>query len=283
MPTFTEPASRLTGEIMLVAPVGLKVTAIVLGVALTGFSVFASIASLPQEAAVTGWMTSSSGLIRLTAPRGGTLASVLVAEGAAVRPRQPIAVLSLAPRTLDGDSYHAVATSLDQQRLASGDLARVELASLAAEQDRLRRRRDTLQQDLGETQRRIDLQSQRLEIARNNAARAEELNKQGYLTLGDLSARKTAALELEQGLSSLKSAKLAIGRDLDETATRIETLGLDERGKRAQAAIDLAGISERAAASVAQSQEVVATDVPGTVEVLSSKTGQVLQRGRRAS
>lgn len=118
-----------------------------------------------------------------------------------------------------GDSLAALSRSLDAQSTAAGSRAAAQ-ATLAAERHQLIDRRAGLGRELAEARRNIELQEERLALARAEVARAETIAAQDFLPRRELEARRSMEQAVQQEASTLASrsrgsvAMIALGSEL---------------------------------------------------------------------
>lgn len=270
---------RLAGEVVLASSVSSRVLAgLLIAVVLAG-ATFAATASYARKETVSGWLTPSAGMIRLTARQGGTISTVHVEEGQMVVLGQPIATLTLSSALENGDSFAALSQSLEAQGSAAQARATAALATLAAEQRQLADRRAGLSRELAETRRRIGFQDQRLELARAEVTRAETIAAQGFLPRRELEARRSAQLSVEQEASELSAQALSYEREIGEVNARLSAIPIDVQAARADAASTRAGLDQQVTQTEAQATYIVVATVAGRVAALPVDVGQTVAAG----
>lgn len=270
---------RLAGEVVLASSLSTKALAgLAVGIVLGGGD-FAATASYARKETVAGWLTPSAGLIRLNARQGGVVEALHVREGQAVAAGRPIATLRLSSALEAGDSFATLSQSLDAQADAATARAGAARATLDAERRQLTARRAALTRELVETERRADLQSQRVELANAEVARAETIAAQGFLPRRELEARRSAALLAEQEASSLSAGTLTYRREIGEVTARLSAIPIDLRAAEAEAASVRAGFDQQRTQTEAQGRYVVVATVAGRVAALPVDAGQTVAPG----
>lgn len=270
---------RLAGEVVLASSLSSRILAC-LAVAIVVISIlFAATASYARKETVVGWLTPSEGLIRLAARQGGVVSELHVVEGQIVAPGQVVATVTLSQALKNGDSFDALTRSLEAQHAAAASRAETAVSALDAEMRQLGARRDTLNRELGEARRRIDLQHQRIELARAELVRAEAIAAQGFLPRRELEARHNALLAVEQQGSELAALALSFQREIGEVQARLAAIPIDRRAAAAEAASTRAGLEQQSTQTEAQSAYRVVATVAGRVAALPLDRGQSAQPG----
>ncbi|WP_339873070.1 HlyD family efflux transporter periplasmic adaptor subunit [uncultured Brevundimonas sp.] len=270
---------RLAGEVILATSISSRVLAGLMVAVVLGGATFASTASYARKETVAGWLTPRAGMIRLTARQGGVVTAIHVREGDVVDVGQPVATLTLSSALEAGDSFVALSESLAAQGTAARARAAANQASLRAEQRQMVERRAALQRELAETRHRIDLQAQRLALARAEVTRAETIAAQGFLPRRELEARRSAALAVEQQASELSAQALTYQREIGEVSARLAAIPIDLRAASAEAASVRAGLDQQATQTEAQATYIVVATVAGRIAALPVDTGQTVAPG----
>ncbi|WAC60111.1 HlyD family secretion protein [Brevundimonas sp. SL130] len=276
---ITHATRRLAGEVILASSVSSRVLAGLMFAVMLGSATFAATASYARKETVVGWLTPQAGMIRLAARQGGIVSNVYVREGDRVVVGQPIATLTLSSALEGGDSFEALARSLDAQGAAAGSRAAAAQAALAAEHRQLTERRAALGRELAETRRNIALQAERLTLARAEVNRAETIAAQGFLPRRELEARRSAELSVQQEASTLSSQALSYERQIGEVDARLAAIPIDIQAARAEAASTHAGLDQQATQAEAQGRYVVVATVAGRVAALPVDAGQTVAPG----
>lgn len=272
-------ARRLSGDVILASSLSSKVLAALLMAAVLAGVAFAATASYARKETVSGWLTPKGGMIRLAARQGGIITGLHVSEGQMVAVGQPIATLTLSSALTGGDSYEALADSLEDQRLAATSRARAAVAVLKSEQRQAAEHRTALGRELAETRRRIALQRERVELGRSEVERAEAMAAQGYLPRRDLEARRSAALALDQEASVLATQALSLEQEIAEVTSRVRTIPIEIGSAEADAASASAGLQLEATQAEASATYVVVATVAGRIGALPLGVGQTAEPG----
>jgi len=270
---------RLAGEVILATSVPTRILTVLLCLVVLAGGFFAATASYARKETVAGWLTPRAGMIRLAARQGGVVTAIHVREGDVVAVGQPVATLTLSAALEAGDSFEALSESLAAQGTAARARAAASQASLQAEQRQMTARRAALGRELAELRHRIDLQAERLELARAEVTRAETIAAQGFLPRRELEARRSAALAVEQQASELSAQALTYQREIGEVSARLAAIPIDLRAASAEAASVRAGLDQQATQTEAQATYIVVATVAGRIAALPVDTGQTVTPG----
>lgn len=270
---------RLAGDVVLASSVSSRVLAILFIVVVAAGVLFAATASYARKETVSGWLTPAAGLIRLTASEGGVVERLLVAEGDRVTTGQPVAILRSSQTLQAGDSFSSLSASIATQQDAARAQAETRREALLAEQTQLAQRRSGLADELGQARRRLELQSERLELSRAEVARAEAIAAQGFLPGRELEARRSAALAAEQTLSEITGQVLSHERQIREVESRLAVIPIDLRAVEAEGVGARAALAQHKTETEARSTYVVIATVDGRVAALPAQLGQSLAAG----
>lgn len=271
--------SRLAGDVLLASSLSSRLLAGLVFISVLGGATFASTASYARKETVTGWLTPEGGMIRLAARQGGVISSLHVREGQTVIVGQPIATLHLSSALEEGDSFASLSRSLEAQSSAARSRAAAARATLNAEQRQLTERRAALNRELAEVRRSLDLQQERLALARAEVVRGETIAAQGFLPRRELEARRSTELSVQQEASSLASEALGYEREIGEVTARLAAIPIDMQAARAEAASTRAGLDQQATETEAQGRYVVVATVAGRVAALPIDPGQTVAPG----
>jgi membrane fusion protein len=110
---------RLSGDVVLVAPLSLRLIGFLLAGVVFAAILFASLATYARRANVTGWLVPDQGFIRTTSPAAGLIAHLLVREGDEVEEGQRLAEVRVAAEIAGGNAGAAVAQGLRDEAAAT--------------------------------------------------------------------------------------------------------------------------------------------------------------------
>lgn len=270
---------RLSGDVVLATPPNFKILSGLAIVLVAGLLVFLSTASYARKETVSGWVTPDGGMVRVTARQGGVLETLHVREGQAVNAGDPIATFRLSPDIRTGDSLIALRRGLGAEATAGRARAAAARAALAGERERLTGSRRSLQLELAEIGERLTLQQRQVEIAEAEVIRSEQLVEQGYLPRRELEQRRIAVLTAAQNLSAVRSARLALLRDIDEASARLREIPIELATADADAQTAAATLDQRQTETESRSGYIVGSSITGRVAALPARLGQAVDAG----
>jgi membrane fusion protein len=218
---------KLLGELSTVRPVPMWIfTGLAVSFA-TAFLVFAFVGEYTRRERVEGFLAGDAGAARILAPAAGTITQILVKEGDEVQAGSEIARL----KTEHGSTWEDV----EQQLLARKHGLQNEQteAELMGQQQRaqLNDRIKGLTQELEQAGHEVALQDLRIASAQEALARAEDLNKRGFLSDDTVRARRNELLDQQSKLQSLKRAQTITDRDLHSAQADLPQIDLRTRNQ----------------------------------------------------
>jgi len=270
---------RLTGKVVIASSLSSHLLSGLLVAIIVAAFAFAATASYARKETVTGWLSPSSGLIRLEARQGGIVETIHVREGDMVLAGQPIATVRLSHALVGGDSFTALSRALQSQTEAAASRARSAQAAFDAERVQLTTRREAILRELTEVRRRATLQADRVRLSRGEVERAETLAAQGYMPRRELETRQAALLSMEQEQAELAGTVLSYEREIGEVTARLSAIPIDRQTAEAEAAAAIAGLEQQKTQTEAQSSYIVVATVNGRIAALPVRTGQGVPMG----
>ena len=270
---------RLEGAVVLATPLSLRTLGFFLAAIIFAVTVFASQATYARKATVIGYLVPDQGMIRATAPLGGTLQSLLVKEGSMVKPGDRIAVLGMSAETAAGNVGSVVSQGLETESRAARAKAESQLARLEVERDQTTKRLAKSEAELKQVETQISLQMQRVALARADLERGAEVAKKGYLSRREVNTRQAAVLSAEQEQATLNRQKATIEREIADIRARLASIPLEIDAARSEAETAEATIAQRRAESEARRLQFVMAPVGGRVAAVPVTTGQSMSTG----
>lgn len=270
---------RLSGEIVLAAPLPSRIIGGLLVLVLVLALVFAATGSYARRETVPGWVVPQGGLIRVTARSGGIVEAVHVREGDAVTAAAPLATLRLSTDLASGDSARAMEVQLSAEGVAAAAQSAAARVKLAVQRSELTERAAILQQQANEARARVGLLDQRRVLAAAAAARGETLLKQGFLTKSAMDSLRAADLAAAQDVSTAQAQATDLQRQIADLTHEIAAAPAELAALDAQAAESRATLSQRRVTMQAQSTFVATAPIAGRVVALPVQQGQTTPAG----
>jgi membrane fusion protein len=239
--------------------------------------IYVSFAGYSRKETVSGLIVPSRGIIRVTAPRAGTVTEVMVADGEVVSEDQVLFSVMTEETSASGTGADtAILEETKQQKaIIEGQLAN-EGAQSQAEKSRLEAQ---LQQTAAVV---VQLENQRkFQRRRATAARAlfdriaPSLDK-GLITAYEYANRQQTALTEEQNLAALDERLSQMHGDMEQTRLRLERLPIEEADRRATLRRSIAEVAQRTAEIEGRRRYIVRAPVSGRVTSLQIMVGRTV-------
>ncbi|MEO6947865.1 MAG: biotin/lipoyl-binding protein, partial [Nitrobacter sp.] len=183
---------RLEGQVFLASPLSLKTLGLLLSGIVFAAAIFAATATYARKTTVTGFLVPDQGMIRITSQAQGTLRSVLVKEGDTVEKGTRLAILDVSTSTATGNSGEALLKGFQSESLAAKSRAESKLALLQLERDQAKVRSSKSESELAQVDQQIELQQERLKLARDEVDRGEAIAAKGYMPKREVDQRRLA-------------------------------------------------------------------------------------------
>lgn len=272
--------ARLEGDVRLGAT-GPTVLLLLVVATLMAGAVFLVAARFDRAVTVRGFVSTQSGMARLTAPTSAIVDRVLTTEGATVVRDQALVVLrspSFYPGGDLGSESEAALLAQDQaeERIAAAE--RVRYAAVGAEaQARIRYARE----QLDARQAALPLMERKLSLAQEALVRSESVFSRGFLTRRELDNAKSSVVDSELALHAVRSDLANLRRELDDAQTGLRQMESEDGASlatadrnRSERRRELAQIRAGKSTSINATRE-------GRVSVLAVSPGDSIAAGKR--
>jgi membrane fusion protein len=270
---------RLSGAVVLATPLSVRVLGLFFGAIVLAAVVFVSMASYARKATVTGWLVPDQGLIRATASAGGFIQSVFVKEGESVERGARIAEIRIAAETAAGNVGEMIMQQLHAESQATRARAQTQIDRLSAESGQASARLARQRGELMQLQTQADLQAQRMQIARQDLGRGEELASRGNLPRAEVEKRQSAALAAEQELANLRRQIGATEREVSDIEARVSAILIEKETIRAESQSAAASLEQRSIDAEARRVQLILSPVAGRIAALPLAVGQPVATG----
>jgi membrane fusion protein len=270
---------RLSGAVVLATPISVRLLGLLFAAVVFIVTAFASMATYARKATVNGWLIPDQGLIRATASATGFIQTVMVKEGDMVERGARLAEIRMGTETATGNVGDRQAAQLQAEAEAARTKAQNQIERLDAETEQATGRLSKLRFEAEQVQTQSELQERRLEMARQEAVRGDEVAAKGLLTLRERDARRTAALTLEQELAGQRRQIAGIEREMADINARIAAIVIEKDSARADSRTAAASLEQRLIDAEARRVQVVVAPVAGRVAVLPVAIGQAVPAG----
>lgn len=228
-----------------------------------------------RKETVVGYLAPSAGVVRVFAPRPGTIRTVHVAEGQEVAEGEPLLTVAVDQTAADGGNVDAaVLDALARRKLLLGERIATQERLEVSERLRLEARIAGFEAEMTQLEAQIAAQEERVRLAGSRASSVAELRVQGVVSDADYKLRREAHLEQRQRLSAL-AQELAARRN-ERTAARhsLEQLPISTAEKVQLLRNELLETEQRIAEIEGRRAYVVRAPAAGRVSTLQAAEGR---------
>jgi membrane fusion protein len=251
--------------------------AVALALALIAFACWGEIT---RKARLPGLLVPMGGMINVPAPQAGTVAELLVQEGATVQAGEPLMRLKSERMTQAGDAASLNAQALAQRR-ASLDTERLLTQQQARQrQDALADRLRSLLGEERQAQAELETNRLRVQLAMKSQERYAELGRSGFVSAAQAQQKQEELLDLQLRERNAERNLQALQRDMQ--ALRAEQQANQTSAQTSLAQLDrgLATLKQEATENDARGGVTVNAPQSGRVSALTLHTGQTVQTGQ---
>lgn len=238
---------------------------------------YAALAGYSRKETVSGVIAPSRGVIRVMAPRPGTITEMWVAEGDAVAEDQVLLQVVAEETNVSGTgSDTAVLNALREQRTILEEQIRNEAAHTESETRRLaslvlglRNQTDALA-----SQRRV--QADRVAAAQSMLARVTPYATSGLVSKFELFNRQQAVLSETQSLSALDERLAGVRGQLDQAGLNLSQQPVLEADRLDTLKRSLSDVAQRAAEIEGRRRYILRAPVAGRVTSVQARVGRTV-------
>ncbi|MBV9521356.1 MAG: HlyD family efflux transporter periplasmic adaptor subunit [Alphaproteobacteria bacterium] len=236
---------------------------------------YAAFAGYSRKETAQGVVTPSRGVIRVVAPRPGTITEVLVAEGENVREDQVLfRVVSEETNAAGTGSDTAILDALKQQRTILEEQIRNENAHAQSETVRLQEQVRGRAAELEQLQSQRKFQAERAQQSRALLDRIGPVKDSGYVTVFEYHNRQQEALTDEQNLASLDERLSAKRGEVRQAQLNLERQPIDAADRLANLERNLSDLAQRAAEIEGRRRYIVRAPTAGRVTSVLAAIGR---------
>jgi membrane fusion protein len=267
-------AQRQWGEVIILQPLSSRILfwAILAVIALV--VTFLTLAQYARKETVTGYLAPTAGVVRVVAPRPGTISAVHVVEGEMVDAGQTLLTIAVDQTMADGKNVDAaVLDYLNRQRvLLTEQMALLEKRA-EAEGARLTTQISGIGREIVHLDGQITVQRERVELLGGLASSIKGLRTNGYVSDTEYKRRREIHLEQRQNLGALNQQLDARQVQLNEARSTLEQLPAVTAEKIQNVRSQLLEIEQRIAEIDGRRAYVVRAPVAGRVATLQAILG----------
>jgi membrane fusion protein len=276
---FHATQRRLSGSVVLATPLSVRCLGPLLAGIVLAALIFVSTATYARKATVTGWLVPDQGLIRAIASSAGFVQELGVKEGDRLERGAKLAEIRVAAETAAGNVGEQALAQLRAEAAATRAKAQSQIERLDAESAQTLGRLSKLRGELQQVQMQAELQDRRLQLARDEAARSEQLAARGLLSLRDRDARRAAALSAEQELATQHRQISSTEREISDVTARISAIVIEKATAAAESRAAEANLEQRMNDAESRRVQFVLSPVAGRVAALPVAAGQSVSTG----
>ena len=267
---------RQWGQVVLCQPLSARLLFYTLVLAVVAIAAFLSQAEYARKETVSGYLAPAGGVVRVFAPRSGTIKAVQVKEGQAVTEGQPLFAVVVDQTTAGGANVDtAVLDSLTSQKALLGERIATEEALEAFDRQRLGEQLEGILAEIEHLADQVAAQKERVMLLGNRAAVAQKLRARGVGSAVDYETRREAYLQQKQSLGSLMQSLVARRNHLATTRRTLEQLSTVTRQKIQLLRNDLLELDRQIAEIEGRRGYVVRAPTAGRVSTVQAAVGRV--------
>ena len=237
---------------------------------------FLFVGEYTRKARVTGLLVPDRGLIRLVSPQPATVIESHVSEGRPVKAGDVLYVLSVEQFTPSGNAQSAVQDSL---RARERSLQSANAQQMALERERLSaidRQIDSMRNELAQMDSEMQLQEQRLVLARQALARLESLRGENFVSAAQVQTKTEEILGLQAQMQSLIRQRAVHQREIGDLSARRREIPLQTQALQGVIERDMAELAQQNAENEARRRVVVRAPQDGVVSGVVAQPGQAV-------
>jgi membrane fusion protein len=157
-----------------------------------------------RKETVPGYLAPSAGVVRVYAPRPGTISAIHVEEGQSVGEGQALLTVSVDQTASDGANVDvSVLDALARQKTLLGERIATQESLGAAERKRLEAQISGLEAEVTQMELQVSAQEERARLSASRASTGAELSARGVLSEAESRLRREAYLEQRRSLAAL--------------------------------------------------------------------------------
>jgi membrane fusion protein len=264
------------GDIQVTRPLSLWMLCALALTAAAAIAAFLYVGEYTRKARVTGLLVPDRGVIRLVSPQPATVVESHVSEGRAVKAGDVLYVLSVEQFTTSGNAQSAVQDSL---RARERSLQSTNSHQMALEKERLSaldRQIDAMRNERAQMDSEMQLQEQRLVLARQALARLESLRGENFVSAAQVQTKTEEILGLQAQMQSLLRQRAVHQREIDELSSRRREIPLQTQALQGVIERDMAELAQQSAENEARRRVVVRAPQDGVVSGVVAQPGQAV-------
>lgn len=260
--TIARPVPMWAFTLLAVATAGLVIAVAILG-------------QYTRRERVEGFLELDVGAARVSTPDAGIVAELLVKEGSEVKAGQAIAKINLERATrLGGTAGEAVTQDLRSRRVGLETEQR-QLKDIGDQQiQAIRKRVADLQNEVSQADREIKLQGDRVQSAKEEAARYKKLEQDKFVSDIVSRQKQNEVTDQELRLQQLRRQRSQIERDLSAARLEEPSIMLRTRNEIEKISRQLNEVQQNITQVEVRRETIITAPVNGTVTNVAVNAGQ---------
>ncbi|MBV8500166.1 MAG: HlyD family efflux transporter periplasmic adaptor subunit [Paucibacter sp.] len=259
------------GSIQLVQPLSLRLTGWFALCAVAAVLVFLCLGEYTRKARVAGFLVPDRGVLRVASPQAATVIERRVAEGQQVRAGDVLFVLALDSAS---QSVEGIAQNLVLQEQSLQGTADQQHQLMQAQGRALGERRLGLQREQLAAKAEIDLQAERLVLAKQALQRFENLARDQFISAAQLQTKREELLGLQANAKALQRQLESLSREQLDVDAQLAELPLKNEVKQGELARDLAELRRKGLETEGRRRLVLRAPSDGVIASLQADPGQ---------
>lgn len=254
----------------------LTFVAILLAAAAAGLVTFGSYA---RRINVHGVVVPQSGLVKISAPSGGWIKSINVADGQQVNEGAILYDVNVDTTTTNGDTQQAIIRALNNDRVGIRQEIERRERIRDAEDEALQQKIENLRAQIAQTSVQVATQSDFEQTLRSRFDQISGLVSRGIATRTELDVRQQAWMTAKSKLEDLKSTQIRLQAELIEAKYKLATNDLQTGNEINGLKSKISQIEQQIATSEAHHSIQIRAPASGTVTAVIGHPGQLVAAG----
>ena len=227
---------------------------------------------------VVGYLSPTTGMIRIYSPQLGTIQEKHVREGQVVKQGDPLLTISSERTTSNArEAQAAMLTELKQRQVSlryeQGKQSEIDALTGTSITARIR----GLENEIRETQAQLALQSSRVASAERMVVRYQQLVAERFMSEVALQEKQEALLDQRNQLVQIKRTIASLNRELNTARSELSASGLKKVNNRAAIERQISELEQQLTETDLRRSIVLTAPTEGIVTTLLAEMGQMAQ------
>jgi membrane fusion protein len=267
---------RIWGEVAIALPNSYALVTGFIALSVLAMGLFVATHNYARKEHAVGFLVATEGIARITPPRSGTITAVHISEGQHVEQSAPLLTVTGAETSDRGENIdNAKLGRLREQRDHLKDQIRLEREKSDAEQQRLESQFQGAEAEITALARQQTIQTDRIEIARQQLAGAVELAGKGYLSKVEMRRRQDTYLAEKQSDSALAKELAGKQTALSQQQNALQQLPIATAQRISQLEASIAELEVRLKEAEGRRGYLLSAPVSGRVSALQAWVGKL--------